>query len=132
MQCDILIPAALENQIGAAEAATINATLIAEGANGPCNPEGERILLDRGISILPDVLANSGGVTVSYYEWVQNNRSESWTLEEVDSRLETAMRKAYRKVTETARQLKCTLRVAAYACALKRLAAVYNERQIFP
>ena len=85
--------------------------LVAEGANGPCTPEGEKILLERGIDILPDVLANSGGVTVSYYEWVQNKRSESWTLEEVDTRLEKAMKSAYREVVEMARQKKCSLRV---------------------
>jgi glutamate dehydrogenase (NAD(P)+) len=132
VKADIFIPAALENQIGESEAASLDVKLVAEGANGPCNPAGERILRDRGIDILPDVLANSGGVTVSYYEWVQNNRSESWTLEEVDARLETAMRRAYRKVMEMARQKQCSLRHAAYAVALKRLAAVYRERQIFP
>jgi glutamate dehydrogenase (NAD(P)+) len=131
-KADLFIPAALENQIGAAEAQSMQVKLVAEGANGPCSPEGERILIERGIEILPDVLANSGGVTVSYYEWIQNNRSESWTLEEVDARLETAMRRAYRRVTEMARQHQCSLRHASYAVALKRLAAVYQERQIFP
>ena len=131
-QADIFIPAALENQVGPAEATALNVRLIAEGANGPCNPEGEKILIDRGIDILPDVLANSGGVTGSYYEWVQNNRSEQWTLEEVDTRLETAMRTAYRRVRETGRQLNCDLRHAAYAAALKRLMTVYGERNIFP
>jgi glutamate dehydrogenase (NAD(P)+) len=132
IKADIFIPAALENQIGAEEATHMDVRLVCEGANGPCNPEGERILLDRGIHIIPDILANSGGVTVSYYEWVQNSRSESWSLEEVDSRLETAMHSAYRRVTETARVRNCTLRVAAYANALKRLETVYRERQIFP
>jgi glutamate dehydrogenase/leucine dehydrogenase len=132
IKADILVPAALENQIGVDEAAVIDVKLVAEGANGPCSPEGERILLEKGVDILPDVLANSGGVTVSYYEWVQNNRSEQWTLEEVDSRLEQAMRRAYRQVTEIARQHECSLRVAAYAAALRRLTDVYLERQIFP
>src|SRR5262249_4138163 len=106
--------------------------LVAEGANGPCTPEGERVLLDRGVDILPDVLANSGGVTVSYYEWVQNKRSESWSLEEVDARLDKAMTRAYREVVPLPRRKKCTLRVAAYAVALQRIAMVYNERDIFP
>jgi glutamate dehydrogenase/leucine dehydrogenase len=132
IKADIFIPAALENQIGIDEAQALQVRLVAEGANGPCTPEGETILLERGIDILPDVLANSGGVTVSYYEWVQNKRSESWTLEEVDARLEKAMKRAYREVVEVARQKKCTLRVAAYAVALQRISAAYGEREIFP
>jgi glutamate dehydrogenase (NAD(P)+) len=132
IKADIFIPAALENQIGVDEANAIQVKLVAEGANGPCSPEGERVLLERGIDILPDVLANSGGVTVSYYEWVQNKRSETWTLEEVDMRLEKAMKRAYREVMETARQKKCTLRIAAYCVALQRIAAAYGEREIFP
>lgn len=132
LKADIFIPAALENQVGAEEATALQVRLVAEGANGPCSPDGERILKDRGIDILPDILANSGGVTVSYYEWVQNKRSESWTLEEVDTRLERAMKKAYREVGEMARQKKCSLRTAAYAVALQRIAAAYAERDIFP
>jgi glutamate dehydrogenase (NAD(P)+) len=132
IKADIFIPAALENQIGEDEAKALQVRLVAEGANGPTTPEGEKILLQRGVDILPDVLANSGGVTVSYYEWVQNKRSESWTLEEVDARLEKAMKRAYREVTEMARQKKSSLRVAAYAVALQRIAAVYGEREIFP
>jgi glutamate dehydrogenase (NAD(P)+) len=132
LKADIFIPAALENQIGVEEARHLQVKLVAEGANGPCTPEGEKVLLERGIDILPDVLANAGGVTVSYYEWVQNKRSEQWTLEEVDSRLEKAMKKAYREVVEIARQKKCSMRIAAYAVALQRIAAVYGEREIFP
>ena len=132
IKADIFIPAALENQIGPEEAAALQVRLVGEGANGPCSPEGERILLERGIDILPDVLANSGGVTVSYYEWVQNKRSETWTLEEVDTRLEKAMKRAYREVIEMARQKSCTLRLAAYAVALQRIASAYGEREIFP
>jgi len=131
-KADIFVPAALENQVGAEEAQMLQVRLVAEGANGPCTPEGEKILLDRGIDILPDVLANSGGVTVSYCEWVQNKRSESWSLEEVDARLEKAMKRAYREVGEMARQKKCSLRVAAYAVALQRISAAYGEREIFP
>jgi glutamate dehydrogenase (NAD(P)+) len=132
IKADIFIPAALENQVGVEEAQTLQVRLVAEGANGPCTPEGEKVLLERGIDILPDVLANSGGVTVSYYEWVQNKRSESWSLEEVDTRLERAMKRAYREVIEMARQKKCSLRVAAYCVALQRIAAAYGEREIFP
>ncbi|MFO0613523.1 MAG: Glu/Leu/Phe/Val dehydrogenase [Polyangiaceae bacterium] len=132
VKADIFAPCALENQIGEEEARSLNVRLVGEGANGPCSPEGEKILLDKGIAILPDVLANAGGVTVSYFEWVQNKRSESWSLEEVDERLERSMRRAYREVTELARQKKCSLRVAAYGVALQRIATVYGEREIFP
>ena len=84
IKADIFVPAALENQIGDDEANALQVRLVAEGANGPCTPEGETILLERGIDVLPDVLANAGGVTVSYYEWVQNKRSRALDLEEVD------------------------------------------------
>jgi glutamate dehydrogenase/leucine dehydrogenase len=131
-KADICAPCALENQIGEAEAKSLDVKVIVEGANGPCNPAGERVALDKGIDILPDVLANSGGVTVSYYEWVQNKRSETWTEEEVDARLEAAMKRAYREVSEMARQKKCDMRIAAYAIALQRIEAVYKEREIFP
>jgi glutamate dehydrogenase/leucine dehydrogenase len=132
VKADIFIPAALENQVGAEEASALQVRLVAEGANGPCTPDGEKVLQERGIDILPDVLANSGGVTVSYYEWVQNKRSESWSLDEVDARLEKAMKRAYREVVEMARQKKCSLRIAAYAVAVTRIAAAYGEREIFP
>ncbi len=131
-KADIFAPCALENQIGEVEARSIDAKLVVEGANGPCNPAGEKILLDRGIDILPDVLANSGGVTVSYYEWVQNKRSESWTEEEVDAKLERAMTRAYKEVADYTRQNKVDRRIAAYALALQRIEAVYKEREIFP
>ncbi|MBP6835092.1 MAG: glutamate dehydrogenase, partial [Deltaproteobacteria bacterium] len=131
-KCDIFIPAALEGQIGPSEANLLDCRLIVEGANGPTTPEGEKILLDRGITIIPDVLANSGGVTVSYYEWVQNKRSESWDLEEVDARLETAMKRAYKDVLDFSRAKEVDLRLAAYSVALERLQAAYRERDIFP
>lgn len=132
IKADIFAPCAMENQVDEAEAKALNVKLVAEGANGPCSPEGEKILMDRGISILPDVLANSGGVTVSYYEWVQNKRSETWTEEEVDEKLERAMKKAYREVSDYARNKKCDMRIAAYALALSRIQVVYKEREIFP
>jgi glutamate dehydrogenase (NAD(P)+) len=131
-KADIFAPCALENQVGEKEATLLDVKLVAEGANGPLTPDGERILLDRGIAILPDVLANSGGVTVSYYEWVQNKRSESWSLEEVDQKLERAMKIAYSEVTAMARMKHVSLRVAAYAVALQRIQTVYRERDIWP
>jgi len=132
VQADIFVPAALENQVGANEAEALQVRLVAEGANGPCSPAGEEVLLRRGIDVLPDVLANAGGVTVSYYEWVQNRRSEQWALAEVDQRLEQAMRSAYERMMEFARAHDCNYRQACYGVALQRLVAVYSERDIFP
>ncbi|MBK8171481.1 MAG: Glu/Leu/Phe/Val dehydrogenase [Sandaracinaceae bacterium] len=131
-KADLFLPAALENQVGIAEAKMLQVRMVGEGANGPCTPEGEKILLQRGIDILPDVLANSGGVTVSYYEWVQNKRSETWDLEEVDTKLEIAMKRGYHRTSTYAREHSCSMRVAAYALALQNIAAAYAERDIFP
>ncbi len=132
VQADIFVPAALENQIGPLEAEALQVRLVAEGANGPCNPEGEAVLARRGIEVLPDVLANAGGVTVSYYEWVQNRRSEQWSLEEVDERLERAMLDAYDRMASFARQNNCSNRIACYGVAAQRLSQVYVDREIFP
>ncbi len=132
MPADIFIPAALENQVGEPEAKALRVKLVAEGANGPINPQGEAVLLDRGVPILPDVLANSGGVTVSYYEWVQNKRSETWDLEEVDTRLKRAMTHAYHRVMHFARDHQVNPRVAAYCLALRSINTAYQERGIFP
>jgi len=129
---DYCVPAALENQIGAHEANLLQVRLVAEGANGPVNPDGEAVLEARGIDIIPDVLANAGGVTVSYFEWLQNKRMERWTLEEVDSKLETMMMRALRKVREFARERRVPPRVAAYSVALKSIADCYSARGIFP
>jgi glutamate dehydrogenase (NAD(P)+) len=131
-QVDLFSPAALENQVGADEARALKAKLVLEGANGPVNPDGEKILDDRGIQIVPDILANSGGVTVSYYEWIQNKRSETWDLEEVDSRLERAMQRTYHRVMYFARERSCSPRIAAYALALQSIGQAYAERGIFP
>jgi len=132
IQADIFVPAALENQVGAAEADALQVRLVAEGANGPCSPAGEAVLQSRGIHVLPDVLANAGGVTVSYYEWVQNRRSEQWELSEVDRRLEEAMHSAYERMVHFADKYGCDYRLACYGVALQRLVQVYGEREIFP
>jgi glutamate dehydrogenase (NAD(P)+) len=129
---DIFVPAALENQVGPLEAEALQVRLVAEGANGPCSPEGEAVLARRNIDVLPDVLANAGGVTVSYYEWVQNRRSEQWAIEEVQERLEKAMLDAYDRMAQFARTHECSNRVACYGVALQRLAQVYLDREIFP
>jgi glutamate dehydrogenase (NAD(P)+) len=131
-RAELFAPCALENQIGVAEARALACRVVVEGANGPTTPAAERILQQRGIDVLPDILANAGGVTVSYYEWLQNRRSESWTEDEVDAKLASAIAQAYRAVGDFARQRGTSRRVAAYAVALLRLQAVYEERGIFP
>jgi glutamate dehydrogenase (NAD(P)+) len=132
LDADLCVPAALQDQIGAAEARSLKCKLVAEGANGPTTADGDAVLRERGIDVIPDILANSGGVTVSYYEWVQNGRQESWDEGEVESRLEKAMTRAYRRVHEFAEERGVDRRTAAYALALDRLAQVYAQRQIFP
>jgi glutamate dehydrogenase (NAD(P)+) len=129
---DFFIPGALENQVGAHEAQLLSVKVVAEGANGPVNPEGEAVLEQRGIALIPDILANAGGVTVSYYEWLQNKRMERWRLEEVDSKLETAMIRAYQRVSELARERRVSMRIAAYGLALKSIADCYALRGVFP
>lgn len=117
---DILVPAALENAITAANAAQIKAKLVLEMANGPTTPEADVMLRDRGIPVIPDVLANSGGVAVSYFEWYQNMHNESWSKDDVFKKLEEKMRAATQAVMDIAKQEK-TLRDAAYMLAIKRL-----------
>ncbi len=132
VKADIFVPAALEGQVTATEAEALQVRLVAEGANGPCTPEGEEVLARRGIDVIPDVLCNAGGVTVSYYEWCQNRRSEQWSLEEVDTRLEQAMKTAYEQMEEFGRAHGVSNRIACYAVALQRLMRVYDAREIFP
>lgn len=129
---DIFIPAALENQITAETAPLLAVKLVAEGANGPTDFRGDEILADRGIDVLPDILCNSGGVVVSYFEWLQNKRSEAWDLEEVDTKLWKRMFHAYGSVREQAEKHGVDRRTAAYIVALDRLECVYRERGIFP
>ncbi|MCA9574709.1 MAG: Glu/Leu/Phe/Val dehydrogenase [Polyangiales bacterium] len=132
LEADLFVPAALENQIGAAEAEALRVRLVVEGANGPTHPDGEKILESRNIAVIPDVLANSGGVTVSYFEWVQNRNSEKWDLGTVDAKLERRMKGAYGQVRYYAEQRGVSLRMAAYCLALERLGQAYAERGIFP
>ncbi len=131
-QCDIFIPAALENQITAETAPYLNVKLVAEGANGPTDPDGDSILADRDIALIPDILCNAGGVIVSYFEWLQNKHSEYWELDKVDCKLRKKIIKAYHHVRNIAEQYNTDWRTAAYIVALLRLEIVYKERGIFP
>ncbi len=124
---DIVVPAALEGQITAESAHHVNARWVVELANGPTTPEADAILAGRGVRVLPDILANAGGVVVSYFEWVQDMHGERWMLEEVEARLAVTMRRAFDAVTEVASRAGVTLRVAAYALAMQRIAAAIES-----
>lgn len=129
---DIFIPAALSNQITQETAQWLNCRLVAEGANGPTDPAADSILREKGVHVIPDILCNSGGVIVSYFEWLQNKRSEYWDLDEVDEKLRKKMISAYRRVKEIAEKHQVNWRTATYIVALSRLEKVYLERGIFP
>ncbi|MDI3340041.1 MAG: Glu/Leu/Phe/Val dehydrogenase [Sphaerobacter sp.] len=122
VDCDVVIPAALEGQITEANAGAITAQIIVEGANGPTTAEADRILADRGITVVPDILANAGGVVVSYFEWIQGLQGTRWTLDEVRSRLDRMMLDAYDAVLARAEAERVSLREAAYLLAVGRVA----------
>jgi glutamate dehydrogenase (NAD(P)+) len=130
--CDILVPAALSLQIGCEEAKSLRCRLVVEAANGPTDLEGERILRERGIELLPDILANSGGVIVSYFEWLQNQRCERWERNTVYDKLQRRMEATLDSVLARAMRLDGDLRTACYAVALERLRDVYTRRGIWP
>ncbi len=132
LPCDILIPAALENQLTIENASRIKAHLIVEAANGPTTPEAERILYDRGITIVPDVLANAGGVTVSYFEWVQDLQHFFWAEKEINHRLEAIMVRAYQAVQKKSLEQETNLRLGAYLLAVARVAEATELRGVYP
>ncbi|GMU33319.1 MAG: glutamate dehydrogenase [Planctomycetia bacterium] len=131
-KADLFVPAAMENQITATTAPWLKVRLVVEAANGPTDAEGDRLLRQNGVELLPDILCNSGGVIVSYFEWLQNKRNEAWDLEEVDRRLRRMITNAYRSVRRTEKESNVDPRTAAYLVALKRLERLYMERGIFP
>ncbi|MFH1589010.1 MAG: Glu/Leu/Phe/Val dehydrogenase [archaeon] len=132
MEADILVPAAMENQITTKNANKIKAKLIVEGANGPTTPEADDILTEKGVMVIPDILANAGGVIVSYFEWVQNIQREQWPYEVVVAKLEKKLIPAYKAVIALAKKEKVRLRTAAYIIAIGRVAESTISRGIFP
>jgi glutamate dehydrogenase/leucine dehydrogenase len=132
LECDVLIPAALENQITLANAHRIRAKIVAEAANGPTTPGADHILHEKGVFLLPDILANAGGVTVSYFEWVQDLQELFWDVEEVHRKMEKIMGKAFTDVHNSAKEYKVDMRTGAYILAIDRVAKAMESRGIWP
>ena len=132
VDCEILIPAALEGQITAKNAGKIKAKMVIEGANGPTTPEADDILNDKGVLVLPDVIANAGGVTVSYFEWVQDFSSFFWTEDEINARLVRIMQEAFAAVWQVAQENKVSLRTATFIIACRRILHAREARGLYP
>lgn len=132
LECDVLVPAALENQITRDNADHIKATIIAEAANGPTTPEADDILTDRGVLVLPDILCNAGGVTVSYFEWVQDLQHFFWSEKDVNEELHKIMVRSYHDVRKVADEKKVDMRRAAYILAIERVARAVTARGVYP
>ncbi len=132
LECDILVPAALEQQITEANANSIRAKIILEGANGPTMPVADDILREKGVLVVPDVIANAGGVTVSYFEWVQDFSSFFWTEDEINLRLTRIMREAFASVWQLAEEKNVSLRTAAFIVACTRVLQAREMRGLYP
>ena len=132
LECDILVPSALENQITRKNARKIKTKIIAEGANGPTTPEADQILHDRGIVLVPDILANAGGVTVSYFEWVQNLQELLWSEEEISDRLTRILKRSFAEVLNISQKEKVEMRTAALILGIGRVAEATRLRGIYP
>jgi len=132
LECDILVPAALENQITGENAPRLRCRMVAEGANGPTTPDADAVFFDRGIFVVPDILANAGGVTVSYFEWVQNLQNLLWDEEEISKRLERIMTQAFAETLKISKEKKVHMRTAAYILGVGRVAKATELRGIYP
>jgi glutamate dehydrogenase/leucine dehydrogenase len=132
LECEILVPAALENTIDVDEATGIRAKIVAEAANGPVTPDADAILDKKGVFVIPDILCNAGGVTVSYFEWVQNETHLSWDLNEVNTRLEAVMRRAFTEVFDVREQRRIGMRTAANVLAIERVVEATTLRGLYP
>ena len=132
LECDVLIPAALEGVITERNADRLRTRIVVEGANGPTTPEADEILKDRGVQVVPDILANAGGVTVSYFEWVQDIQAYFWSEDEVNARLRRIMEESYVDVLELAEDRKVTMRQAATILGVSRVAEAHTTRGLFP
>ena len=130
--CDILVPAATEGQLTAANAERIQARIVAEAANGPTTPEADAIFFERGIQVIPDILANAAGVTVSYFEWVQDIQSFFWASDEISQKLAHVMQRAYSNVARLAHDEHCDMRTAANMVAIQRVAEATKLRGVYP
>ena len=131
-ECDVLVPAALENQITADNAADLKCSFIVEAANGPTTEAADKILEERGITVVPDIFANSGGVIVSYFEWVQNIQELTWERSQVNEMLENLMKKSFTDIMDVVEECGCTVRMAAYIVALRKLIFAENMKGLFP
>jgi glutamate dehydrogenase/leucine dehydrogenase len=128
----VLVPAAVENQIDEKNADRLRCRLLVEGANGPTTLEADAILRDRGVLVVPDILANAGGVTVSYFEWIQGSQRLFWTEEEVNTKLIGLMQRAYQQVRDTAERRSVDMRSAALELGIRRIAEAKRTRGVFP
>ena len=132
VDCDVLVPAAIGNQLTSRNAKDVRARLVVEGANGPTTPEADEVLQRNGVFLVPDILANAGGVTVSYFEWVQDLQSFFWSEHEVNQKLQAIMQRAFREVLDVAEERKLPMRMAAYVQAVHRVAAATRDRGLYP
>ena len=130
--CDVLVPAALEKVITRENAPRVRASIVAEAANGPTMPDADDILFDRGVMVLPDILANAGGVTVSYFEWVQDLQANFWEEEEINERLKRKLTRSFREAHEQAKRHGVSMRKGAYCVAVARVAEATKLRGLYP